>query len=128
MQSDISKVQMTSGMEDLKKRLEIIIAPQQDPTDQSQQDRVLSESEQLKQRREKISLASGQLITAALNFAGEIFAAEKGNQVDPASVKSMMDRFSQCVETGPQGRPQLKIILSDSSSLENLASAIAKFI
>ncbi|MEQ1906750.1 MAG: DEAD/DEAH box helicase [Pirellulaceae bacterium] len=127
MESEVNEVQMVSGMEDLKKRLEVILAPRITPLDASQQSQVISEADQLKQRREKVSQASGQLITAALHFAGEVFSAEKSTPVDAAAVNAVSDRLKECVETDEQGRPQLKITLSDPASLTQLAEAIARF-
>lgn len=127
MESEVNEVQMVSGMEDLKKRLELIFAPRTTPLDASLQRQVISEADQLKQRREKVSQASGQLITAALHFAGEVFSAEKSTPVDAAAVNAVSDRLKECVETDEQGRPQLKITLSDPAALTQLAEALAKF-
>ena len=128
LESDVCEVQMTSGMEDLKKRLEIILAPKVSPVDASQLDQVTAESERLKLRREGISQASGQLITAALNFASQLCAGNGNGPTDPHIVQGISQRLSECVESDEQGRPRLTITLADQSSLDQLASALARFL
>ena len=70
--SDIDEVAMVSGMEDLKRRLEVILAPKAAAVDESQQRRVEEEAMRLADRKEKVSQASGTLISAALTLAGEL--------------------------------------------------------
>ena len=128
MQSDITEVAMISGMEDLKRRLEVILEPPPAaPVDQSQQRRVESEAMQLAQRREKVSAASGQLITAALSLAGELMGDQPG-QPSAESVNRLADKLSQCVDRDSQGRPQLTISLADDQALRGLATTLARLL
>ncbi|MCA9056938.1 MAG: DEAD/DEAH box helicase, partial [Planctomycetaceae bacterium] len=68
MDSDVAEVAMHSGMEDLKRRLEVLLAPKEAPIDESQQRRVEEQALRLSEQKEKISAASGNLITAALSL------------------------------------------------------------
>ncbi len=129
MDSDVDEVAMTSGMEDLKKRLEVILDPRpKAAVDESLQRRVEADAERLSERREKVSAASGQLITAALTFAGELLAADTTTAVDEATVSSLTDRLSQCVARDAEGRPQLRISLPDDAALRSLAMTLAKLL
>jgi hypothetical protein len=129
--SDVNEVAMQSGMEDLKRRLEIILPkPLAAPVDESQKRRVEAEAEALagRQRREKVSQASGQLITAALSLAGQLIGGGDGKPPAEETVDRLTERLSQCVETDSEGRPQLTISLRDNDSLRGLATTLAKLL
>ncbi len=129
MQSDVTEVAMTSGMEDLKRRLEVILEPPlAAPVDESQQRRVESEAMQLAERREKVSAASGQLITAALSLAGELIGGNESEKPSETTVTNLVDKLSQCVDRDSQGRPQLTISLPDDNALRGLATTLARLL
>ncbi len=125
MTSDSCEVAMVSGMEDLKKRLEVILDPRQSaPLDESQLRAVEDEAIRLSERREKVSQASSKLITAALSFASELLAVGR-TPANEAAVNMMTEQLSQCVDRDEQGRPQLKITLPDDTMLRELAQSLA---
>ncbi|MGB7347717.1 MAG: DEAD/DEAH box helicase [Pirellulaceae bacterium] len=129
--SEVSEVAMTSGMEDLKRRLEIIMQPlPAAPVDESQKRRVEAEAEALSvsQRREKVSAASGQLVTAALSLAGELLGGDKSSAPSPQTVDQLTEKLSQCVQRDDQGRPQLTISLADDAAIKGLATTLAKLL
>ncbi len=129
MSSDVREVAMTSGMEDLKRRLEIILEPQLPaPVDESQQRRVEAESERLQAQREKISAASGQLISAALGLAGELVGGSDARPPTEETVSKLTDRLSECVDRDDQGRPQITISLPDENALRGLATTLARLL
>lgn len=129
MSSDVSEVAMVSGMEDLKRRLEVILDPlPAAPLDQSQQRRVESEAEQLAAKREKVSAATGQLISAALSLAGELIPASTEASPNTQTVDALTEKLSNCVEKDDQGRPQLTITLPDADALKGLATTLAKLL
>lgn len=131
MESDVCEVAMVSGMENLKKQLEVILLPRlPEPVDESQRRRVEREAEEISmsQRREKISQASGQLISAALALAGELIPSSGEKPVEESVVNDLTQRLSQCVEQDSQGRPQLTITLPDQSALRGLAATLAKLL
>ncbi len=129
--SDVSEVVMTSGMEDLKRRLEIILQPPlAAPVDESQKRRVEAEAEALAatQRREKVSLASGQLVTAALSLAGELMSGDDSTSPNDEMVTKLTTSLSECIERDANGRPQLTISLADDTALRGLATTLAKLL
>lgn len=128
MNSDVTEVEMTSGMEDLKKRLEVILEPKRPaPVDESQRRRVDAEAELLGAKREKVSAATGQLITAALALASEMFG---GESEAPASetVDALTQKLSRCVGRDAEGRPQLTINLPNDEALKSLAVTLARLL
>lgn len=128
--SDVNEVAMTSGMEDLKRRLEVILQPPvAAPVDESQQRRVEAEAEALSaEKRNKVSAASGQLVTAALSLAGELFSSADTPEPSAETVDKLTSKLSQCVDRDEEGRPQLKISLSGDQALKDLATTLAKLL
>jgi len=51
-----------------------------------------------KTRREKVSQASGQLISAAFTLATELIPASDQKPLDEAIVNDLANRLSQCVD------------------------------
>jgi hypothetical protein len=129
MDSDTNEVAMTSGMEDLKKRLEVILQPALPaPVDVSQQRRLELEAEQLHARREKVADASGQLISAALSLAGELLGSQQSSPPDDEKVNQIANKLAQCVDRDSEGRPQLTIRLPSDDALKALATTLARFL
>ena len=148
LDSDINEVAMVSGMESLKQRLEVVLAPTAAPIDESQQRRVETEAQQLgdtalihAQRREKVSRATGQLVTAALSLAGELLDGgatdkpdtESSDAGDESAVNVKVDRLTQqleqCVDRDEStGAMQLKIDLPDPTILRTLAKSLARLL
>jgi len=129
MDSDVESVEMTSGMNDLRMRLEKMLAPAPAaPVDESQLGMVEAESLAIASRREAVSMASGQLMTAAFALAGELF--NRPGQAEPSTevISQLTDRLHQCVDRDEQGRPQLKISLPDDAAVRNLATTLARLL
>jgi superfamily II DNA or RNA helicase len=126
--SNVNEVAMFSGMEDLKRRLEVILAPKNAAIDESQQRRVEAEARELAGKREKISQAGGNLVTAALSLAGELIAGNADKLPDEATVNRLNDRLSECVDRDAEGRPRLTISLPDEAALKSLATTLARLL
>ncbi|MEZ6128073.1 MAG: DEAD/DEAH box helicase [Planctomycetaceae bacterium] len=126
--SDITEVAMVSGMEDLKRRLEVVLNPAKKPIDESQQRRVEAEAEQLAEKREKVSQASGNLITAALSLASELIDSRSAAAPDETVVNRLTEKLSECVARDADGRPQLTISLPNEDALKGLAATLARLL
>lgn len=128
MTSDVQHVEMTSGMEDLKKRLEVILSRKPAFVDKSQEQRVVEETLRLNEQRQKVSEASGQLVSAALSLAGQLLVKQNAVPADPSVVAEMTRKLSESLEHDEHGRPQLKITLPDQSALLGLAETLARLL
>ena len=126
--SDVTEVAMVSGMEDLKRRMEVILGPAHKPVDVSQQRKVEAEARRLAEKREKVSQASGQLITAALSLAGELIGNHTEKEPDDTVVNALTEKLSQCVDRDADGNPQLTIRLADENALKGLATTLARLL
>jgi SNF2 family DNA or RNA helicase len=127
MTSDVCEVAMSSGMEDMKKRLEVIMAPPA-PIDESQQRKLIAETASIQAQREKVSAASGQLVTAALSLAGELLGGASSAPPAEETVQQLTDKLSQNLERDEQGRPQLRLSLPDDAALKSLARTLASLL
>ncbi len=124
--SEIDQVDLVSGMEELKKRLEILLgAKPEAAVDESQKQQTEQQAAAIAQR-EKVGLAGGKLMGAAFEFIGQMIPAVPQSAETDKLSKDLLQRFEQCIETDEQGRPQLTVTLPDQSSLESLAQSIAK--
>jgi hypothetical protein len=127
--SDISAVEMTSGIADLRQRLEKILHPKLlAPVDESQQRQVEEQTADVAARRARVSAAGGQLLGAALQMVGELVAGSQTKPVDPARVDQLTHSLSECIEHDEAGRPQLKISLPDNNALRGLAETLARLL
>lgn len=128
MDSDVNEVAMVSGMEDLKRRLEVILPAPTAAVDESMQRSVEAEARQLAEKKQKISQASGTLVTAALSLAGELIGTTQKSPPSEETVNGLTEKLSQCVDRDEEGRPQLKISLPNDEALRGLAQTLAQLL
>jgi superfamily II DNA or RNA helicase len=124
--SDIDKVDMASGIEELKRRLEVLLgAKSEAPLDQSAQNRTAAEAEEVTRRRERVAEAGGQLLGAAFGFLAEMLPGREAAP-DDAAAATIRASLAQCLETGDDGKPKLTVTLPDAGVLEGIVQALAR--
>ena len=134
--SDIDVVDMVSGMDELKRRLEVLLgeAPAA-PIDESQHDRVGQEAAALAERKEKVAAAGGELLSAAFAFLGEVLPQpvsendtdlDRDRRAQETAAKSIRDSLGECLEKGEDGKTRLTVTLPDGNAIDQLAQALAK--
>jgi hypothetical protein len=127
VESDVTEVELQSGMEELKRRLERLIGKQPAaPIDESEQRRVQAETERLSERRERVAAAGGQLLGAAIGLVSEL--VNPGKQADPAVVDQIEKSLCDCSEYDADGRMQLRLTLENNEQLNQLATTLAKLL
>ena len=127
--SDVSSVEMLSGIGDLKRRLEKILQPKLlPPVDESQQLQVADQSAGIAERRERVSAAGGRLLGAALHMVGELVAGSNAAPPSVETVDQLTRSLTDCIERDETGRPQLKISLPDDNALHSLAETLARLL
>lgn len=125
--SELREVQLTSGIEKLKRRLEALLgARPEGPPDVSLQQRTEAEAAALALRKERVSEAGGHLLAAAFSFLGEILPAGTSGEPAPQAVSALRAGLQECVETGEDGKLRLAVTLPGVQSLDALASVLAK--
>ena len=124
-ESDVDVVDMASGVEGLKQRLEVLLgAKPEAPTDESVKAEKEQEVERLTQQ-ERVSTAGGQLLSAAFGFLGELIPQREETDESRQMADLFKSRFAECMEKDDQGRPKLTVTLPDESALDNLARSLA---
>jgi SNF2 family DNA or RNA helicase len=128
--STLTEVELQSGTEALKRRLEMLLGAQAAaPDDQSMEARAQAEAAALAERaarKERVAEAGGQLLGAAFSFLGQLIptAAEP----NPATAAAVRERLAECLETGEDGRPRLTVTLPNADSLTALSDALARLL
>ncbi|MCH8252404.1 MAG: DEAD/DEAH box helicase [Planctomycetes bacterium] len=132
--SDVDAIDISSGMEELKRRLEVLLGAKPDaPVDESEKAKQTAEAERLA-RRKKVELAGGQMLGAMFSFIEALLPAAEETEQSAALVESIKRRFAECLEppasrlAGDDGRLTLRVTLEDESALDNLARSVARMI
>jgi len=131
--SKVSEVSFTGGIDELKRRLEILLGEKPEAAiDQSQREKVERETE-LRKRKENIAAAGGQLLSAAFTMIGELVGSASKIEGSYASqtlvggetAQTFKNVLSDCMEKNEDGSMNLTIQLPDASALDNLAEVLA---
>jgi hypothetical protein len=129
VESDVEELDFTSGVEELKRRLEVLLGARPEaPTDASLQRR---EEERLRQEnhRERVASAGGALLGAAFQFLGELVAQDAAAPAPQEHVVAdLQQRLGQCVEEDASGQQRLTITLPNRQTLNDLAVTLAKLL
>ncbi|MGQ9646736.1 MAG: DEAD/DEAH box helicase [Thermodesulfobacteriota bacterium] len=126
--SRVKTVDLASGMDELKRRLEMLLGTKPFvPIDESQRADMEREAQRLAQR-ERIASAGGQLLGAAFAFIGEMFPKEEGAEQTLRLAETFKNRLSECMEKDENGRLKMTITLPDESVLNNMAKSLAQIL
>ena len=127
--SNVAEVDFISNMEELKRKLEVLIGTQaaapEDMTSRAQAER---DVERFGQRRERVAAAGGELLGAAFNLLGELVADGGAPQPSSEVVTNLRDRLGECVESDEDGRQRLSITLPNRAALDSLAATLARLL
>lgn len=124
-ESTVDTLDMARGMEELKRRLEVLLgAVPEAPVDVSEQRRLAQEAEAAA-RRERLMAAAGQMLTAAFSFVNELVPAG-AEAPAPAAIEGLHKSLSECLTRDAQGRLQLTVMLPDAAALAPLAASMAR--
>lgn len=128
MDSEVDEVEMASGMEELKRRLEVLLGAEPDAdTDESEKRRQEEEAERL-ERKVKVAEAGGQLLGAAFNFLSQMLPKQAETEESKQMANMFKNSLSECLEHDEEGRPKLTVTLPDTSALESLAKSLASLL
>ncbi len=128
LDSDVDEVALTSGVEELKRRLEVLLgAAPEAPVDESERRRHEDEVERLA-RRSRVAEAGGQLVSAAFNFLGEMIPRGEETEAAARAASELRSRLEDCLERDKSGRPRLTVTLPDEAALDTLARSLASLL
>ncbi len=123
-----TEVDLSSGLEELKRRLEILIGKKPDaPVDESQKTQVEKEAAMLA-RKEKVAHAGGQMIGAAFAFIGELFPDGEETEQTRQVAGTVKQKLMEGLEKEEDGKLKMTITFPDESALDNLAKSLARMV
>lgn len=124
--SEDESIDLASGMDELKRRLEILIGQKPaEPLDESMLGQVESDAEMLA-RKERLENAGGQLLSAAFNFIGELFPKQEETEEVSRMTETFERYLAGCMEKNEKGQVKMTFTLPDESALHALATSLAK--
>jgi superfamily II DNA/RNA helicase len=125
--SDVSEVELRSGMDELKRRLEQLLGTRPPaPIDVSQQRAVELEAQQIAARRDKVAAAGGELLGAAMKLIAELI--DTGTPPDRQAVDRVRAGLGQCIERAADGQLQVRFTLPGEGALDDLATTLARLL
>jgi superfamily II DNA or RNA helicase len=127
VESEVDRVDLVSGMEDLKNRLEVLLGARPEaPVDESTQRNAVAPA--ATPQRERVAAAGGELLGAAFKFLGELVAQQTPMAPSDAVVQQLRCGLDACVDADESGKPRLTVTLPDRAALDNLAQTLAKLL
>ena len=126
--STVDSVDLHSGMEELKRRLEILLGAKPeaplDETEQARQQGIAREQA----GKERIAAAGGQMLSSAFAFLRELIPAPQDTDESRRMSLLFRQHLDQCLEKDERGRLKLTVTLPDSSALTQLADSLARLV
>jgi superfamily II DNA/RNA helicase len=127
-ESDVDEVDMASGMEELRRRLEVLLGARPDAAvDESEKARAEEEVARA-DRRERIAAAGGELLSAAFTFLGEMIPPREETDESKRMAESLRASLSECMEKDEEGRMKLTVALPSADVLDDLAAALSRLL
>jgi hypothetical protein len=127
--SEVTQVDMQSGVEELRRRLEVLLGAQPEaPLDVTNQEQVARQTEQFDGHRQRVAAAGGEMLGAVFNFLGELVAQQPAPAPSAPLVAQVRSRLTECVEEDAAGVQRLTVTLPDRRSLDALAQTLARLL
>lgn len=121
--SDVDDVDMASGFEALKNRLEILLGNKPPaPIDESARRET---TKAVSGEPNQIARAGGKLLAAAFDFLGELVPPAPATETSSALAREFRRRLDECVEEDENGSLRLTVDLPDAGALDRFARALA---
>ena len=126
--SDVDSVDLSTGMEELKRRLEVLLgAKPEAPIDESERHRKEAEAETIA-RQKKIAAASGHLLTGAFALLGELLPTDSATPAAEKMSSMFREQLGKCLEMQQDGRHQLTVTFPNASALDGLADSLGRLL
>lgn len=122
-ETSVDEVDLVSGLDDLKRRLEILLGALPEAEK--------SEPEQLpaaKEQQRKVAAAGGQMLTSAFQFLSELIPKGDDNPRTELFAAEIERNLASCLNEGEGGELQLTVNLPDREALKSLSASLARLI
>ncbi|MQA91037.1 MAG: helicase [Gemmatimonas sp.] len=128
MDSQVTEVDLSSGMEELKRRLELLLGATPDAAvDESEKRRVDEEIER-RERQARVGEAGGELLSAAFAFLAEMIPKGAESAATAQMASQLKARLDECLDRDENGRPRLTVTLPNNDALENVTRSLASLL
>jgi superfamily II DNA or RNA helicase/predicted nucleic acid-binding Zn finger protein len=127
-EAEATAINLSSGMEELKRRLEVLLGQKPDAAIDERGKAAVEKEAQALKRGERIQSAGGQLLGAAFAFIGEIFAGKEDTEETLQMAESLKHGLSETLDRGEDGSLRMTITLPDEAALDNLAKSFARMV
>jgi superfamily II DNA or RNA helicase len=128
-ESDVTQVDLVSGVEELRRRLEVLLGAQPEaPLDVTHREEADRQAEQVTEHRDRVAAAGGEMLGAVFNFLGELVCKDQAPSPSETLVSEVRSRLSECVEEDPAGKPRLSVTMPDRQALDALAQTLARLL
>jgi superfamily II DNA or RNA helicase len=127
-ESDVDQVDMISGMEELKRRLEVLLGARPEAAVDESEKTKRQQEVALTERRDRIAAAGGQLLTSAFSFLGEIIPEREETEESKRMAETLRARLSECMDRDENGKLKLTVCIPDEAVLDNLAGALSRLL
>jgi SNF2 family DNA or RNA helicase len=125
--SEVEAVDLVSGAEELKRRLEVLLGRRPDaPVDESLARDGEREGAVLAERR-RLAIAGGELLTSAFRFLGEVLPTAPQSPATRTAEERLRERLRACAEQGSNGDLDLHVTLPPQA-LDALAATLVRIL
>ena len=124
--TDTSQVEMSTGMEELKRRMEVMLGARPEAAEDESMRTEAEKTAAALARKEKVAVAGGQLVGAAFAFIGEMFADQSNDDGLEQLAVAFKAKLGDCMEKTDDGRLNMTITLPDDAFLDTMARSLAK--
>ncbi len=130
VESDVDAVDVASGMQELKGRLEVLLGARcEAPIDQSVRRQETETAGRLAEsQRDRVAAAGGELLGAAFKLLSELVEQTPTAAPPTELVTSLRNGIGACVDEDPAGKPRLTVTLPDLGALDQLAETLARLL
>ncbi|MFO7716134.1 DEAD/DEAH box helicase [Desulfosarcina sp.] len=126
--ADTSQVDMSTGMEELKRRMEILLGARPEAAEDESMKAEAHQTAAALARKAKVAAAGGQLVGAAFAFIGEMFADQANGDGLEELAGAFKAKLGDCMERTADGRLNMTITLPDEAFLDSMARSLASMV
>ncbi len=126
--TDTSQVEMHTGMEELKRRMEILLGARPEAAEDESMKAEAEKTAAALARKEKVATAGGQLVLSAFAFIGEMLADQADGDGLEQVAGAFKAKLGDCMERTEDGRLNMTITLPDEAFLDTMARSLASIV
>jgi superfamily II DNA/RNA helicase len=124
--SDVTEVDMQSGIDELKNRLEILLGKKPPAPPDVRSEQIAAQSAARAQRQKQIANAGGQMLQSAFQFLGHLLPAAPDNNAVEKQAELLAGQLQECLQADEEGGFELKLKLESQEALKTLSNSLAR--